>query len=183
VRSRLRCRLEDHTVVEILRLFAGRHAGFGCRPFLAVAWPCCWQTTSCLRCSATSQSQRQHQSRCRSRGRQRSSDGDVTSSEISGSAAQKLMFLGGLTWLELKKLHTCRAQETSYSPLLTKLTTDRQSVGRSSSLFSPKNYSAMSRSFCTIRPASERKGQWAPTPLRYSFVSVILSVLIVTNRQ
>ncbi len=24
---------------------------------------------------------------------------------------------------------------------------------------------------------SERKGQWAPTPLRYSFVSVILSVL------
>ena len=35
MRLRLRCRLEDHTVVEILRLFAGRHAGFGCRPFLA----------------------------------------------------------------------------------------------------------------------------------------------------
>ena len=30
---------------------------------------------------------------------------------------------------------------------------------------------------------SERKGQWAPTPLRYSFVSVMLSVLIVTSRQ
>ena len=44
-------------------------------------------------------------------------------------------------------------------------------------------YSAMSRSFWTIRPASERKGQWAPTPLRYSFVSVMLSVLIVTSRQ
>jgi hypothetical protein len=29
----------------------------------------------------------------------------------------------------------------------------------------------------------ERKGQWAPTPLRYSFVRVILSVLIVTSRQ
>jgi hypothetical protein len=35
MRHRLRCRLEDHAVVEILRLFAGRHAGFGCRPFLA----------------------------------------------------------------------------------------------------------------------------------------------------
>jgi hypothetical protein len=44
-------------------------------------------------------------------------------------------------------------------------------------------HSAMSRSFWTIRPASERRGQWAPTPLRYSFVSVILSVLIVTSRQ
>ncbi len=31
-------------------------------------------------------------------------------------------------------------------------------------------YSAMSRSFWILRPASERKGQWAPTPLRYSFV-------------
>ena len=27
----------------------------------------------------------------------------------------------------------------------------------------------------------ERKGQWAPTPLRYSFVSVMSSVLIVTH--
>jgi hypothetical protein len=27
------------------------------------------------------------------------------------------------------------------------------------------------------------KGQWAPTPARYSLISVILSVLIVTNRQ
>ena len=27
------------------------------------------------------------------------------------------------------------------------------------------------------------KAEWAPTPLRYSFVSVILSVLIVTSRQ
>jgi hypothetical protein len=44
-------------------------------------------------------------------------------------------------------------------------------------------YAAMSRSFRTIRPASERKGQWAPTPLRYSFVSEMLSVLIVTIRQ
>jgi hypothetical protein len=35
----------------------------------------------------------------------------------------------------------------------------------------------------TIRPASERKGQRAPTPLRYSFVRVISSVLIVTSRQ
>src|SRR6266404_2044920 len=38
-------------------------------------------------------------------------------------------------------------------------------------------YSAMSRSFWTIRLTSERKGQWAPTPVRYSFVSVMLSVL------
>ena len=40
-----------------------------------------------------------------------------------------------------------------------------------------------SRSFWTLRPGSERKGQWAPTPLRYSFVSVKLSVLILTSRQ
>jgi hypothetical protein len=50
-------------------------------------------------------------------------------------------------------------------------------------LWSGSVYSAMSRSFWTIRRVSERKGQWPPTPLRYSFVSVILSVLIVTSRQ
>ena len=44
-------------------------------------------------------------------------------------------------------------------------------------------YSAMSRSFWTLRPGSERKGQWAPTPLRYSFVSVILSVLNRSSRR
>jgi hypothetical protein len=33
------------------------------------------------------------------------------------------------------------------------------------------------------RAESERKGQWAPTPLRYSCVRLILSVLIVTSRQ
>jgi hypothetical protein len=37
--------------------------------------------------------------------------------------------------------------------------------------------------FLDERPGSERKGQWAPTPPRYSFVSVMLSVLIVTSRQ
>src|ERR687891_132102 len=42
-------------------------------------------------------------------------------------------------------------------------------------------YSAMSRSFWMTRPASERKGQWAPTPLRYSFVSVMLSVLVTIS--
>ena len=39
-------------------------------------------------------------------------------------------------------------------------------------------YSAMSRSFWTIRLTSERKGQWAPTPLRY----VRLSDVVGANR-
>ena len=43
-------------------------------------------------------------------------------------------------------------------------------------------YSAISRSFWIVRPTSERKGQWAPTPVRYSLVSVMLSVLTVTSR-
>ena len=43
-------------------------------------------------------------------------------------------------------------------------------------------YSAMSRSFWTTQATSERNVQWAPTPIRYSFVSVMLSVLIVTMR-
>ena len=37
--------------------------------------------------------------------------------------------------------------------------------------------------FLDFRAGSERNGQCAPTPVRYSFVSVILSVLIVTSRQ
>src|SRR6516165_7249359 len=44
-------------------------------------------------------------------------------------------------------------------------------------------YCAISRSFWTIRPASERNRRWAPTPVRYSFVSRIVSVLMVTSRQ
>ena len=36
----------------------------------------------------------------------------------------------------------------------------------------------MSRSFCTLRPGSERNVQWAPTPARNSFVSSRLSVEI-----
>jgi hypothetical protein len=38
----------------------------------------------------------------------------------------------------------------------------------------------MSRSFCTIRPASERNGQWAPTPVRYF---VRLSNIIGADRD
>ena len=34
-----------------------------------------------------------------------------------------------------------------------------------------------------LRPASDKNGRWAPTPVRYSLVSVMLSVLIVTNLQ
>src|SRR5215472_775107 len=38
-------------------------------------------------------------------------------------------------------------------------------------------YLAVSRFCWTLRVGSERKGQWAPTPWRYSFVSVMPAVL------
>ncbi len=44
-------------------------------------------------------------------------------------------------------------------------------------------YSAMSRSFCTFRATSERKVQWASTPVRNSFSSSSESVEMVTIRQ
>src|SRR5271170_3552637 len=48
-------------------------------------------------------------------------------------------------------------------------------------LWSGSVYSAMSRSFWIVRRTSERKGQCAPMPVRYSFVSVMLSVLILNK--
>ena len=54
---------------------------------------------------------------------------------------------------------------------------------QSYSIRATRHYSAISRSFWIFRAESERKGQCAPTPVRYSLVSAILSVVMVTNWQ